>query len=66
MNGIKLDNDNKQTLYTFYFLDEPLSFKSPLKKDGGIKKGLGENWIAANNPRNRCVSFTDFINIYQD
>lgn len=61
MKGIKLGKDNKNTVYTYYFLDEPLTFTKPLKKDGGIKKGRGKNWIAANIPRNRCVSFTDFI-----
>lgn len=61
MNGIQFGNDNKNAIYTYYFLDEPLTFNNPLKKDGGIKKGRGKNWIAANIPRNRCVSFTDFI-----
>ncbi len=61
MNGINLGKDNKNTVYTYYFLDEPLTFNNPLKKDGGIEKGRGKNWIAANIPRNRCVSFTDFI-----
>lgn len=61
MNGIKLGNDNENTVYTYYFLDEPLTFINPLKKDGGKKKGRGKNWIAANIPKNRCVSFADFI-----
>jgi hypothetical protein len=61
MNGICLGNDNKNTIYTYYFLDEPLTFKNPLKKDGGREKGRGKNWIAAMIPPNRCVSFTDFI-----
>lgn len=61
MQGIKFGNDDKNTVYTYYFLDEPLTFNKPLKKDGGIEKGRGKNWIAANIPRNRCVSFTDFI-----
>jgi hypothetical protein len=47
--------------YTYYFLDEPLKFKTALKKDGGIKKGRGKNWIAAHITPNRCVTFTDFI-----
>lgn len=59
--GIKIGENNKNTVYTYYFLDEPFTFKKPLKKDGGIKKGRGKNWIAANIPRNRCVSFIDFI-----
>lgn len=61
IDGINLGNDNKDFIYTYYFLDEPLTFKTPLRKDGGIKKGRGKNWIAANIPRNRCVSFIDFV-----
>ena len=61
IQGVGLGNSKKNTLYTYYFLDEPLTFKTPLIKDGGIKKGRGKNWIAANIPRNRCVSFIDFI-----
>jgi hypothetical protein len=61
IKGIKLGKSDKNVIYTYYFLDEPLTFTNPLKKDGGIKKGRGKNWIAANIPRNRCVSFTDFI-----
>ncbi len=61
MEGIKLGNDTKDTVYTYYFLDVPLTFINPLKKDGGTKKGRGKNWIAANIPKNRCVSFIDFI-----
>ena len=61
INGIKLGKSDKNVIYTYYFLDEPFTFTNPLKKDGGIKKGRGKNWIAANIPRNRCVSFTDFI-----
>ncbi len=61
MKGICLGNDDKETIYTYYFLDEPLTFKNPLRKDGGREKGRGKNWIAAMIPPNRCVSFTDFI-----
>ena len=61
MNGILLGNDNKDFTYTYYFLDEPLTFKTPLRKDGGRAKGRGKDWIAAMIPPNRCVSFTDFI-----
>ncbi|MFC2118993.1 PD-(D/E)XK nuclease family protein [Bacteroidota bacterium] len=61
INGINLGNDHKDSIYTYYFLDEPFTFRNPLKKDGGIKKGRGKNWIAANIPRNRCVSFIEFI-----
>jgi hypothetical protein len=61
MKGIRLGNASKDFTYTYYFLDEPLTFKTPLKKDGGRKKGRGKDWIAAMIPPNRCVSFTDFI-----
>ena len=61
MKGINLGNDNKDSVYTYYFLDEPLTFNTPLRKDGGREKGRGKNWIAAMIPPNRCVSFTDFI-----
>ena len=48
-SGIKLNNTKKdQTLYTYYFLRKEMDFKSPLIKDGGIEKGRGKNWIAAN------------------
>lgn len=60
--GIKIVNSkNDQTLYTYYFLRKELEFKNPLVKDGGIQKGRGKNWIAANIPQNRCVSFSDFL-----
>ncbi|WP_367915907.1 hypothetical protein [Leadbetterella sp. DM7] len=61
MEGIGLGNDNKESIYSYYFLDEPLTFKTPLKKDGGREKGRGKDWIAAMIPPNRCVSFADFI-----
>ena len=60
-NGIQLGNDSKNFTYTYYFLDEPLTFTTPLKKDGGREKGRGKDWNAAMIPPNRCVSFTDFI-----
>jgi hypothetical protein len=61
-SGIKLNNTKKdQTLYTYYFLRKEMDFKSPLIKDGGIAKGRGKNWIAANIPQNRCVSFSEFL-----
>ncbi|MDA3077950.1 hypothetical protein OFO07_03295 [Campylobacter sp. JMF_06 NA1] len=60
--GIAIKNkENENKLYTYYFLEEEFSFKNPLKKDGGIEKGRGKNWIAAAIPKNRCVSFTDFL-----
>lgn len=61
IKGIKLGNDNKEKTFTYYFLDQPLSFKSALRKDPGKEKGRGKDWIAAMIPPNRCVSFIDFI-----
>lgn len=58
IKGVKLDNDD--TVYTYYFLDEPVRLNTPLRKDPGIKKGRGKNWIAAAVPPNRCVSFQEF------
>lgn len=61
LEGIKTINDDPNSIYTYYFLDSPLIFKTPLIKDGGKAKGRGKNWIAAMIPPNRCVSFIDFI-----
>lgn len=61
INGIKNNKDIPTEIYTYYFLDEPLKFKKALRKDGGIQKGRGKDWIAAQIPPNRCVSFIDFI-----
>lgn len=57
--GVQYGDD--QEVHTYYFLDEPLTFKTALKKDGGKEKGRGKNWIAAQIPPNRCVSFIEFI-----
>lgn len=51
----------KDSIYTYYFLDNPTKLNSPLLKDGGNKIGRGKNWIAAAIPPNRCVSFSDFL-----
>lgn len=59
IKGVQYGNDTE--LHTYYFLDEPLNFNTALKKDGGIEKGRGKNWIAAHIPPNRCVTFTEFI-----
>lgn len=58
---IKHNTEKENELYTYYFLEEQFTFKKPLKKDGGRAKGRGKNWIAAMIPKNRCVSFTDFL-----
>lgn len=61
INGVKCGEDKEDSIFTYYFLDSPLVFSKPLLKDGGIKKGRGKDWIAAMIPRNRCVSFSEFI-----
>jgi hypothetical protein len=60
MTGVKLDIDAGNKIFTYFFLDQPIKLGIPLKKDGGIKKGRGRNWIAASIPKNRCVSFSEF------
>ena len=50
-----------QVIFTYYFLNKPVKLSKALQKDGGIKKGRGKNWIAGKVPRNRCVTFADFI-----
>lgn len=44
---------------TYYFLEEPLHLNSPLKKSSKRKESKG--WIANYIPKNRCVSFEEFI-----
>jgi len=61
VNGVKLENDNQNTKYTFYFLDEAYELNTPLIKDKGNKKGTGQGWISKYIPKNRTVSFIDFI-----
>lgn len=61
ISGVKHGQDMGETIYTYYFLDSPLTFTQPLRKDGGIEKGRGKNWIAAQIPPNRCVTFAEFI-----
>jgi len=61
IKGVQHGKDNQLEIYTYYFLDKPLKLKTALKKDSGIKKGRGKNWIAAHITPNRCVTFTDFI-----
>ncbi|WP_084518959.1 PD-(D/E)XK nuclease family protein [Flavobacterium gelidilacus] len=61
INGVKNGKDIPTETYTYYFLDNPLKFNRPLRKDGGIQKGRGKDWIAAQIPPNRCVSFIDFV-----
>ena len=58
--GIKINNE-KDKEYTFFFLGEILPLPKPIKKDGGIEKGRGKDWIAASVSKNRCIPFKEFI-----
>lgn len=57
LDGIE---ENSNDTFTYYFLDKGLELTHPLKKDSGIEKGRGKDWIAAAIPPNRCVSFETF------
>jgi hypothetical protein len=61
INGVKLNSQGDDTIYTFYFLDEAFVFKSPLMKERGNHKEVGKGWISKFIPKNRCVSFVEFI-----
>ncbi|MEX0981063.1 MAG: PD-(D/E)XK nuclease family protein [Bacteroidales bacterium] len=60
-SGVKLNSVDTADPMTYYFLDEPVKIKENLLKDGGNKKGRGKNWIAAMIPKNRCVTFEEFV-----
>lgn len=59
LKGISLFNDNNES--TFFFLDDKVKLPKNLLKDGTRGKGRGIDWIAAKIPKNRCVSFEEFI-----
>jgi hypothetical protein len=61
ISGVKLENNNQNVKYTFYFLDEAYKLRTPLEKDKGNEKGTGVGWISKLIPKNRTVSFIDFI-----
>lgn len=58
LSGVKMDKED--SIFTYFFLDDPVVLFKPLLKDGTNKKGRGKNWIAAMIPKNRCVSFEEF------
>ncbi len=64
LTGLKLDTDD--TVYTYFFLDDPLFLNTSLLKETTKKKGQGKDWIAAMIPRNRCVSFLEFMKRLND
>lgn len=55
--GVKADMDIKEKR-TYFFLDNPLRLKSPLLK---VSLKESKNWIGGYIPKNRCVSFDEFI-----
>ena len=61
IKGVKLNSTEITDTLTYYFLDEPVTINDNLLKDGGNKKGRGKNWIAAMIPKNRCVTFEEFV-----
>lgn len=61
INGVKYKSKNISETLTYYFLEEPVRLNNNLMKDGGKEKGRGKNWIAAMIPKNRCVTFNEFV-----
>lgn len=59
IQGVSLDKNSQKS--TFYFLDQPFILPSPLLKDKGKHKGVGKGWISSKIPKNRTVSFSDFL-----
>ncbi len=61
IEGVKFNLEQDSHTFTFYFLEEPVRIAKPLEKDRTILKGRGKNWIAAMIPKNRCVTFSEFV-----
>lgn len=61
IQGVKLNSAEITDSLTYYFLDDPVMINENLLKDGGNKEGRGKNWIAAMIPKNRCVTFEEFV-----
>lgn len=63
--GVKLNSSDSNSpsddKYTYYFLADPVKLNIPLMKDQGKGKGVGKGWISRNIPKNRCVTFEDFM-----
>ena len=57
MKGINSEK-NANTKKSYYFLYNPMTFKSPLLKVPRIES---KNWIGSMIPKNRCVTFEEFI-----
>lgn len=59
LQGVTSSDSNDKV--TFYFLASSVFLQQPLMKDGGREKGRGKGWIAGYIPKNRCVTFEEFI-----
>ena len=57
LKGIRMEED-RERLYTWYFLSKPLALKKPLLKAG---KSGAKGWIAGMIPKNRTVNFLTFL-----
>ena len=59
IKGVQMESNftSAEKEQTFYFLDKPITFTNPLMKDHKNSEG----WIARNIPKNRVVSFIDFL-----
>lgn len=57
LGGIKGDKNIKEKR-TYFFLDDPVKFRSPLLK---VSMEDSKNWIGGYIPKNRCVSFDEFM-----
>lgn len=55
--GIRLGNQ-PDGMQTYFFLDNPLRLGTPLRK---AHRRDSANWIGNSIPKNRCVSFIDFV-----
>jgi len=57
ITGLKFDKKIKAKK-TYFFLDKPFKFKTPLQK---VLVQESKNWIGGLIPKNRCVTFEEFI-----
>lgn len=46
-----------ETITTYYFLDNPVKLRKPLLKDNANTT----NWLSPTIPKNRCVTFEEFV-----
>ena len=51
-----LKENDKDITFTYFFLDDPIKINKPI-----LKSEKSKNWIHRMIPKNRCVSFSEFI-----